>query len=62
MSREVPDHLPGDLRPSTVDGLADTIQGLCNESALSRAEIIGALAAVQYALLSSWRAEADAEG
>ena len=57
---DIPDTAPEFGEP-TIDNLANTIQGLCNESTLSRAEIIGTLEAVKMALWRNWRLDDEEE-
>lgn len=55
---QIPNSMPdGDLEEGSASNLMDTTQGLCNESTLTRVEIIGALECVKASLLMNWRAE-----
>jgi hypothetical protein len=52
----IPDAMPDDpLEDLDAQDLMNTLQGICNESTLTRAEILGALEAVKLSLFAGWR-------
>lgn len=53
----VPDRMPDDLPEQDVAELVDRLTGICNESTLTRAEILGAMEASKLRLWWSWQRE-----
>lgn len=58
MTDTIPDAFE-ELPEPSVDDLANTLQGLCNESTLSRAEILGVLEAVKLTIWHNWDKDTD---
>lgn len=56
---QVPDSLPDELRENGADDLLDQLTSICNESTLSRAEILGVLEATKLRLHWGWQVEAE---
>lgn len=61
MVEDIPDGI-GDLPQGDVADLVDTLTGLCNESELTRAEILGALEATKLRLWWTWQREHEQLG
>lgn len=58
---EVPDRMPDELPCAGVEQLEATIRGVCNESTLTRAEVLGVLEAAKLNIFVGWQAEDEGE-
>ncbi len=61
MKGKIPDSMPRELKEQKCADLMSTVQGFCNQSKLPRTEIVGALEAVKFALLSAWLKENEGD-
>lgn len=55
----VPDSMPEDLPAGDSADLMETLTGICNESELTRAEILGVLEACKLRLWWSWQRDLE---
>lgn len=56
-----PDSLPDDMREQNSTDLMRTLVNFCNESTLSRSDIVGALEFAKALLIRSWIAEGESD-
>ena len=56
-----PDSLPDDMHEQTSTDLMRTLVNFCNESMLSRSDIIGSLEFAKALLIRSWIADGESD-